>query len=300
MEKVKYIQLSNLQTSYSSHNKLAKLYADIHSCSWDFIIINFEKVSFISANQFSVLGCILTSFLIQHKNTKISFTNLSPKIKEIMQVNGFGKHFSLEPLPDKNNTAIPYKIFNVSQIDEFERYIGISIFNRNDLPRMSCGVRDRITDNILEIFNNVKEHTKSELLYTCGQYFPRKGFLYFTIVDSGETIPHNVSEYLKDSGKSLNQSETALHWALQCGNSTRRTNSPGGLGLYFLSDFIKLNKGELYIVSGNETFEQTAKYGQRYKSLSVPFQGTIVTMAFNLSDTSSYCLSSEDLTDLIF
>lgn len=295
---VEYIKLSNLQTSHSSHQKLADLYHNIHNFKGSTLLLDFKGVTFISANQFSVLGCIISGFHLKNPDVEIRIGNISSKLAAIMKVNGFGKHLSYDSLPDKNNTAIPYKIFDVSEIDKFEKYITISIFNRDDLPKMSSGVRDCMIDNILEIFNNVKEHTHSKKLYTCGQFFPSKGLLYFTITDSGETIPYNVENYCQKYNINLAEFESSLAWAMQSGNSTRQSGSPGGLGLFLLSDFISLNQGELYIVSGCETFEQT-KRGKRYQQLSSPFPGTIVTMAFNLSDSSSYCLASEKTINII-
>lgn len=289
--------MSNLQTSFRSHNELAHLFSNIESFHGDKLILDFRKVTFISANQFAVLGCMLSHFHNQHLSTQIMFANVSAKLESVMRVNGFGKHFSYDLLPDTYNTAIPYKIFNVSQIDEFEKYILMEIFSRKDIPKMSNLVRDSIIDNILEIFNNVKEHTNSCTLYTCGQYFPSKSLLYFTITDSGETIPYNVSSFLQEHEIGIDTS--SLEWAMQSGNSTRRSDSPGGLGLYLLSDFIRLNCGELYIVSGNETFEQTKK-GIRYKYLEYSFSGTIVTMAFNLNDNSSYRFTNENSSNFIF
>lgn len=291
-DSIKIIQLSNLQTSFNSHRRLAALFQEILSFDGQTLLFDFINVTFISSNQFSVLGCIISSFRDKHPQVNVLFKNISPNIFRIMKISGFGKHLSFDQLPDVNKTTIPYKIFNVTEINEFEKYITISIFERSDLPQMSSGARDNIIDNILEIFNNVHEHTCIQKLFTCGQFFPQKGLLYFTITDSGETIPYNVRNYCQKYNITLKESDCALSWALQSGNSTKITDEPRGLGLYLLSDFIKLNGGELYIVSGEEVFEQT-KRGIRYKQLDYPFPGTIVTMAFNLYDKSSYCLTSE-------
>lgn len=291
----KCINMKNLQTSFNSHNELARLYEEINAFSGNHLVLNFNNVTFISANQFAVLGCILSDFQYKNKNTRISITNMSERLSSIIRVNGFNMHVSWPSLPDRYNTSIPYKIFNVSQISEFEKYITISIFNRSDIPKMSFRLKECMIDNILEIFNNVKEHTNAEHVYTCGQYFPKKKLLYFTVVDSGETIPYNVKHFFHDQNKTLN--DFSVNWAIQSGNSTRRTDSPGGLGLFLLSDFIRMNEGELFIVSGNESFEQT-KRGSRCVYLNHTFLGTIVTMAFNMADKSSYCLTSEKNLDL--
>ena len=150
----KHIYMKNLQTSYSSHNELARLCEEINSFSGGNLILDFNKVTFISSNQFAVLGCILSDFQRKNQSTRISVSHISDRLSSVIRVNGFSVHFSWSALPDKYNTSIPYKIFNVSQIDEFEKYITISIFNRSDLPKMSSGVKESMIDNILEIFNN--------------------------------------------------------------------------------------------------------------------------------------------------
>lgn len=170
----KTVKISTLHTSFSSHQALANLFHEIHSFDGDTLLLNFEDAAFISANQFSVLGCILSTFHAQHPEIRILVGNMSPKLLNIIRKNGFGRHLSYDMLPDINNTTIPYRIFDVTEIDQFEKYITISIFNRNDLPQMSSGVKNQIIDNILEIFNNVHEHTHSQSLFTCGQFFLKK------------------------------------------------------------------------------------------------------------------------------
>lgn len=90
-----------------------------------------------------------------------------------------------------------------------------------------------------------------------------------------------------------------LEWAIAPGNTTRLAETPGGLGLSLLRDFIGLNNGRLYIVSGNETYEKNGNK-ERHKYMHHSFPGTIVTMAFNLLDNSIYCMTSEKLPEIIF
>lgn len=194
------------------------------------------------------------------------------------------------------NTTIPYTIFDINEINEFEKYIILRIFERKDILQMSKLVKSKIIDNILEIFNNVKEHTHSNKVYTCGQYFPRSSFLYFTIVDSGETIPYNVNTYCDNIN--IKPPSKPLEWAIAPGNTTRQVDTPGGLGLSLLCEFIELNNGRLYIVSGNETYEQNGK-DNRHMYMEHSFPGTIVTVAFNLLDDSMYRMNSE-LPEIVF
>lgn len=281
---------SNIDTSYNSHTILSGLYNQLLLISADEIYLDFSKVDFIASNQFAILGCILDNYRTQRPNTAIFFSYLKNKIKRTIQKNGFNIHLGFEKLPDTYNTTIPYTIFNIGQINEFEKYILLRIFERSDIPKMSELVKSKIIDNILEIFNNVKEHTHSNKVYTCGQYFPKSSFLYFTIVDSGETIPYNVNTYCNNMNIEL--PSNPLEWAIAPGNTTRQVDTPGGLGLSLLRDFIELNKGKLYIVSGDETYEQNGKTN-RHMIMNYSFPGTIVTVAFNLLDDSIYRMNSE-------
>ena len=292
------IEISNdIDTSYKSHSRLSELYAQLLQAHSTEIYLNFSKVNFIASNQFAILGCILDTYRLQHPDTSIYFLQLGEKIKKTIQKNGFNMHLGFEKLPDVYNTVIPYTIFNINQINEFEKYIILRIFDRQDIPKMSEMAKGKIIDNILEIFNNVKEHTHSNKIYTCGQYFPKSSFLYFTIVDSGETIPYNVNNYC--TSINIKCPAKPLTWAIAPGNTTRQADTPGGLGLSLLRDFIELNDGKLYIVSGNETYEQNGA-ASRHRYINHPFPGTIVTVAFNLLDESTYRMTSEALSEIIF
>lgn len=291
-----YISQS-IDTEYSAHQKLSEIAFLLSDSKDEEIILDFSKVDFFASNQFAVLGCILGSYKLEHPSANIYISSLLPKLKKTIQKNGFYRHLGFEKLPDKFNTVIPYTIFDINNINSFEDYINFGIFNRKDIPKMSEKVKSSIIDNILEIFNNVKEHTHSTKVYTCGQYYPRSHLLYLTIVDSGETIPYNVQNYHEKAR--IKAPEKPLEWAMIQGNTTRVAETPGGLGLSLLQDFIDLNNGKLYIVSGKETYEKNSK-GRRHKYMDYPFPGTIVTVAFNLSDTLEYHMVGEKLPEIIF
>ena len=93
--------------------------------------------------------------------------------------------------------------------------------------------------------------------------------------------------------------ENALQWALIPGNSTINDGSPRGLGLSLIQSFVKLNKGQFFIISENETYEITSK-GERYDIMKNVFPGTIVTLAFNLNDTAMYVMENEVSPEIQF
>ena len=280
----------DLQNSFSSYNYLCKFAHELQSTDFLNITIDMSKVNFVAANLFSVVGCLLANYsATKHNEGSLSIWGMKPKIRETIRKNGFCHHFGLEKLPDINNTVIPYRIFDVNEILEYERYLTINLFTREDLPP---GAKDdRIRDSLLELFKNVADHTSSKNIYTCGQYFPKSSMLFFTIVDMGETIPYNVREF--HNLHSLVLPNSCLEWAVQSGNTTSSIAKPRGLGLFLIKDFIQRNKGSFYIVSGDENYE-ISKEKEKSRLLDYPFPGTVVTVGFNLSSNISSYISSED------
>lgn len=284
-------------TEYGTHKRICQLAEQFQKYKNTDIGLDFKNVEFIASNQFAALGCIVDTYSKKNPNASVTFFNVKDKIKKVMQMNGMHKHLGLKKIPDQYKTAIPFTIFDVKEIDEFERYILMEVFSRPDLPKMSALARNNILDTILEIFNNVKEHTSSQFVYSCGQYFPKSSFLYLTIVDAGETIPFNVTAFFKSNRQT--PPANSLEWAIRAGNTTRLTDTPGGLGLSLLCDFIELNKGKLYIVSEKETFEKVGE-SERTLYMENAFPGTIVTVAINLSDEYTYRMTSENTSEISF
>lgn len=278
----------------TTYEELIKIYNDLSVIDEQRVLFDMTKTQFIAANLFSVLGCILHTLSMENSLT-FTFRNIHPKIKNVMQRNGFSKIFRLDTIKDPNNTTIEYKIFNATteNLVEFEKYTILNIINRNDMPEMSALVRDRIVDNILEIFNNVIDHAETSKAFVCGQYFVSKKKLVITITDIGKTIKENVTEYLSEPPYQ------AIKWAIVPGNSTKSTSAPGGLGISMLLDFLKLNKGLFTLISANECLEINEK-GERFIELKNSFPGTIVSITFNMNDDFSYILNSEKEDAIIF
>lgn len=287
-------QLKNTKTSYQC---LCKLCYDFSVLNDAKVNVNFVDVTFIAGNFFSIIGCIFSTFSVNN-NLKIYIKNLRPEIAQVMVKNGFSRYFrNIKSKEQPDDSVIPYQIFNNHEIDLFKEHITIHLLQHHGMPQMSVPLKNRITDNLLEIFGNVRDHSVHSLVYSCGQYFHRNKMLRFSIVDIGTTIRKNVEDFFHEFGKTF--SGNALQWAMVRGHSTRRTPEPGGLGFSLILEFIKLNQGMFSLISGSEGFEY--KLGKEtYFDLPFPFSGTIVTMSFYLGDHSSYRLKSEMRRKLVF
>lgn len=81
--------------------------------------------------------------------------------------------------------------------------------------------------------------------------------------------------------------------------TTAKSDKPRGIGLHLINNFVKLNAGELFIISSSEIYEISNKK-ESYLKLKFPFPGTVVTLAFNLSDRARYRLKSENVSEIEF
>ncbi|NLO08870.1 MAG: hypothetical protein GX129_03260 [Clostridiales bacterium] len=287
----------NWNNDINTYNTLVELYEIINSNYEKRILLDFNNVEFIAANIFALFGGILESLVLKRKHA-LFLSNIHPKIKKVMQMNGLHRFLKWEKVKDAYNSTIEYRAFNATteNLEEFEKYIVLNIFTLHQMPNMSDKVRERIIDNFLEMFNNVIDHADSDKVYVCGQYFHRMGNLVLTIVDFGKTIKQNVEKFLESVEMSFN----TLEWAIIPGNSTKVTSAPGGLGFSLILDFIKLNKGAFTLISDNECYEIKGDGKSRFNNIPRSFNGTIVTISFNLRDDFSYILKDEKESKIIF
>lgn len=177
------------QNNARTYQELINTYHLISQSDARIVYLDMEKVEFIAANLFAVLGGMFAE-LCAVKKQKIVFRSVKRKIRTVMQKNGFGAHFHFEKIVDEYHTTIEYRRFRADTIDleQFEKYIFLNVFQHKDMPDMSEEVRDIMIDNFLEMFNNVIDHTEAEFVYACGQVFPWKKKVVLSIVDFGTTF----------------------------------------------------------------------------------------------------------------
>ena len=286
---MKEFTLTDINTSFSCYNQFVNLYKELKDVYFDTINIKLEK--WFGANMSAALGGVLD---------KLDFTasiNVSSKneaILSILKKNGFLANYGYEKNPDVNNTTIQYLKLRASDSRYFNSYVMNELLSRSDLPKMSDSLKKKIAESIYEIFVNAQIHSKSDYIYTCGQFFPHKEKIEFTIVDMGIGFKKHINDSFNFSLSSVQ----TIKWALINGNTTKK-DVPGGIGLSLLTEFIKLNRGKFQIISDDGFYE----VGETENScfLDSPFPGTIVNIEFRTDDTNSYRLSSEsDYTDDIF
>jgi len=256
------------------------------------IIFDFHKTTFLEANLCAILGSVIE--ILENNGNITSVINLTESVEKILQKNGFLVHFGYEKLSDHYGTSLTYRKFTSKDDSSFNNYIQKELLNKKDFPSHSARLGKEITKNIFEMYENARTHGKCDYIHTCGQFYPKSPDkpLFFTIVDKGINIKHNVSKFLK---RDLYAAD-AIEWAMVKGNTTKTGNTSGGLGLAVIFEFITLNKGKIQVVSSDGFYEYYNGTVSK-KTLNSIFDGTIINIRFNLNDVNHYRLTIEAIDD---
>ncbi len=250
------------------------------------ILLDGTYLGFCGANLCAVLAGIIHR--ARSLGKEVLFENLQGKVLEIWNRNYFWLQDQNNVPMDFNNTVVHYMVFDVKHGSDFGNYIRTELLSKRDLPKMSEGARKAIQESLYEIYSNAVLHSGCDQVFTCGQYYPSKHVLEFTMVDMGRTFRTNVSEFWNQPVSGA----AAIDWAVKDGSTTKVGNTPGGLGLFRIRSFLLMNKGKLQIVSADGFWQEMG--GNSYSwHAGGEFPGTIVNLTFNMKDDLGYRLKSE-------
>ncbi len=279
--------LQRIRHEQSGFEALVRLHAQTKECRLTRVEIDMSATDWFDADMCAAFGAILYH-LSSGLNT-LELTNIPKSVEKILSKNGFLSNYGRAKLPDTWGTTIPYQRFDVKDDRYFARYIEGEFVHRPEMPKMSGGLIKKFRESVFEIFSNAVLHSRTKLgIFSCGQFFPNRHRLDFSVVDLGVGIRRNVKE---GAGFDL-PAEEAIAWATQGRNTTKRGPIPGGLGLKLLTEFVNLNEGRLQIVS-DTGYWCLQKDHVSTARLPLPFPGTAVSLEIKTSDTRSYVLSSE-------
>lgn len=278
-------KLYTIDNSFASYQSIISLYHE--NSNKLFSEIPVELHSFFSANMSAALGAVL-DVLSENFNT-IKFEYIRDDVESILSKNDFLTFYGRKRAVDIYGTTIKFQKLKPTDGKFFKSYVIEELLNTHvaDLPRMSAGVKEKIVEAIYEIFVNAQIHSETTHIYTCGQFFPQKNKIEFTIVDTGIGFKQKVNSRF---GWKLSSAE-AIDWAVQ-DRKTTKIGIPGGIGLAIMSEFIKINKGKFQIIS-DDGFYQFDENGVTIEQFEGRFPGTIVNLQFKTDDPYNYSLKSE-------
>ncbi len=284
--------LPQIHHDYESFEVLTSLYTRTKEYIFEEIEIDMQATHWFDADMCAAFGAILHS--LRTRLNDVDLIHIPPAVETILSKNSFLSHYGRARIPDRWGTTITYKRFDIEDDHYFANYIEDELIHRSEIPEMSQRLLKRFRESIFEIFSNAILHSEAELgIFSCGQFFPNRNRLDFTVADLGIGIHQNVKNYTKSNISP----EEAINWATKEFNTTKRSNLPGvpgGLGLKLLCEFIDLNRGCIRIVS-DSGYWQRAKGKIVTKSLTYSFPGTVVSVEINTADTRIYQFTSEEL-----
>lgn len=275
-----------INNDYYTYNEMVKNFYIIDKNPNRILCFDFSKTSFLQGNMVVFLD-LLKKYHYQ-KNGESRLIDYPPRIKELLERNGYiEREIQCE---DNRKTTITFSrhYFKYTNIDIFCNYIIKEMIEHYRMNFVTRGLKDKILESVLELFNNVTQHTTAEFLSTCGQFFPNTKKLIFSIGNLGETFYEKISSKINTIGHC-----ECIDWALKFSNSTKFES--GGLGLYTLNEFLKLNNGQIQIISGRAFYTKQFKYINdkgnevvKKEILDYNFPGTIVTLIIDLKQNLVY------------
>jgi hypothetical protein len=267
-----------IYTNTSGFNQLMQLYTDASKFTDTEITLDCYELDWIDAN--------LTAFLlaIEHrlfKEKNVSFRGdyeyFSKKFGVLFR-NGWLKSDYDNINDDIQKTTVPSTKFLQTQEKEFCKYINESLLSHRGMYSITNEKRKKIESDLLEIRNNILEHANTvDPFFVSGQYFPKLGYLIFTLVDLGVGFLKPIKEYT--NGKIINTKE-AIEWAL--GGNSVTGNCLAGLGLEGIREYMNKHDGKLQIYSDNilwSTDLVTTELGPD-RELRYNFEGSVLNLWF--------------------
>lgn len=280
--------LKNISASFESFEQLIELYDSNKKSFFQTIEISFQD--WFGANMSAALGGILDK--LSGNLNKIQIKNVPQNIETIIRKNGFLAHYGYTKRIDVHHTTIPYLKLTPKDGKFFNHYILNELIERPELPEMSIPLKKKIAESIYELFANAKMHSETKYIYTCGQFFPKKNYIEFTITDTGIGFKKKINNRFN---KNLSATDS-IRWAVSSGHTTK-VGTSGGIGLSILKEFVEKNDGKIQIIS-DTGFYQFGSKREIVKNFSGAFPGSVVTVQFRTDDTQSYSLIDEDSEDI--
>jgi hypothetical protein len=288
------LNLGTIRSNCSGFNAIADVAVKTKDVWFDSIELDLSLCSFFEANMAAPLYAVISR--LRDDLNDVSISNVPEGVSTILRKNKFLSVFNQPELTDTNQTTLPFKILKLNAGDQFNDYLDTYMRGRG-IPTMSDALTKRFRQSLFEIFLNATIHSQSKAgVFVCGQFYPHKHRLDFTIADAGVGIRENVRKYTR---KPKLNSCKAIEWAMTEGNTTKTGNQPGGLGLKIIKDFIQMNSGKIQVVSRLGYYEFSTN-GESIQKMNNDFPGTCINIEINTEDTSSYCLKSELKSEDIF
>lgn len=276
MDKFETYQIArSLQSTPSCFKVLIDFYQQFKGVNNNKVFLDFSQIKFLDANMTAFLDAVIYrlncdcghEFYVDAQDIDTRF--------EIFRRNGFlsngsGQYTSFGSM----DSSIKLTRFSPVDDEAYYVYLDSQLFDHTafrNIPK----IKEDLINQFLEVFSNIHLHARTkDPVFACGQYYPSKGLLKFTLVDLGVGFLEPISNFTKNK---VNEPEKAILWALD-GNTTK-TDHPGGLGLSSIKTYCEKNGHSFQIITDGYC------WGNKLGSLPLRklshFPGTTITLEFN-------------------
>lgn len=265
----------DLQSTPSCFKLLIDFYRQFIGAKDKKIFLDFSQIQFLDANMTAFLDAVIYrlksdcnhEFYVDGKDIEARF--------EIFKRNGFLRNGTEQYSSFGNNeSSIKLTRFSSEDDEGYYGYLDGQLFDHKafrNLPK----IKEDLINQFLEVFSNIHHHAQTkDPVFACGQYYPQKKLLKFTLVDLGVGFLDPISKFTKNQ---VIEPDQAILWALD-GNTTK-TDQPGGLGLSSIKSYCEKNGHSFQIITDGYC------WGNKLGSLSLKelshFPGTTITLEFN-------------------
>ncbi|WP_026629480.1 hypothetical protein [Dyadobacter alkalitolerans] len=275
-----YIFPSEIRSDFSGVKNLHSFYDQLRTLYNTEVSLDFSWLDFFEANMSALLQALI--YKLNHENG-LTFTVNLPQIKEKFHVlirNGLIKANGIPA--DDRLTTVACENFTSVRGHDFKHYLDNDLIGHRAFATVPVTLMKAVATDLLEIFNNYCIHSRSDFpFFVCGQFYPGRKRLFFTMVDLGIGFLPPIREFTKNGIVSDLQ---AIKWAVD-GNSTKQpaVDMPAGLGLSGINEYCLAGRVAMQIASGrgywNSEQDKTIffKDGRMFPT---PIIGTTVNIDF--------------------
>lgn len=268
-------------TGKSGHDFLWSFYHQSCAHSETTVLLDFSKLTFFEGNLSALLLALAHKLKVENNLRFECFAGPKHNGMDLLMRNGLYGLLSDQPNvlpPDHQQSTVPARLFQPDEDEAFFNYIENDLLGHRSLQDLPQDLREwLLSDFFVETFTNIKVHANSTLpLATCGQYFPGKRKMHFSICDLGDGFFKKIHAYTTTQGQPIVVPEEAIEWALS-GGSTQRGR--GGSALKNIHHRCLENGHGLSVVTDGMIWE--LKNGKaRCRPLNTPMVGASIHLVF--------------------
>ncbi len=274
------ITLKEIETNHAGVSELLKFYSWARQYRYAGIQLNISPCNSMDANLSALLLAIVHKLKTENK---VFVFLITADHMNVFLRNGLIAHLAgkgnINPYTDYRESTIPCTSFDTTDDEGFCGYIRKDFFGHRGMDQIKSTTKITLATHFEEIFVNVLQHANTSYpVFTCGQYFPERNVLKFTLVDLGEGFLKKITE--KTNGE-VASNNAAILWATYNLNTTKdiKTFGPGGTGLKELKKYCAENDGSLHICSG-DGYVNFIKDRTLEHHLTQPLPGSLINLIF--------------------